>query len=289
MAESSQYNEEMASETVPITPVVSTSCSPEKREKESSNVSNVYARLSVPKAKTSFIDSNLTFQPKLNHLSLQLARRRSERMEEYQEKLQTASDLQMQKHYAQCTFKPIVSEKSAKLAIKLGSTFLSRQQLYMEKRQQLASEGDNLVKKRSKIVRSTALSTKNSKTITVCTSLKHPSIHLFIHPAAPLSMHPPPSTHPSIHLFIHPAAPLSTHPSTHPPIHPSIHPLIHLSIHLPLYPSIHLPIHPSIHPPIYPSVHPSICSSIHLFIHPSVHPSIYPCTYVAGFTETRCV
>lgn len=84
-------------------------------------------------------DRNLTFSPKLNPLSIRLAQERSEKLEEIQTKATISAAAKESKIYANCTFKPVMSEKSLQLAQNIEAGFLTRQQLHLKKKQKYVS------------------------------------------------------------------------------------------------------------------------------------------------------
>ena len=84
-------------------------------------------------------DENMTFSPKLNTLSIKLARERSERLEEVQIKAAELTAAKLAEFYSEYTFKPKVSEKSLKIAENLGIGFLTRQQIHQQKRKKMVS------------------------------------------------------------------------------------------------------------------------------------------------------
>lgn len=84
-------------------------------------------------------DQNLTFSPKLNPLSIRLAQERSEKLEEIQSKSTIAAAAKQSKIYANCTFKPVMSERSLQLAQNIEAGFLTRQQLHLKKKQKFVS------------------------------------------------------------------------------------------------------------------------------------------------------
>jgi tubulin monoglycylase TTLL3/8 len=79
-------------------------------------------------------DSELTFTPKLNETSLKLAKERGRRWKESYASRQAAQIAEQESVF---TFKPRVSLRSERIAQRLNSTFHSRQQRHLERRQQM--------------------------------------------------------------------------------------------------------------------------------------------------------
>jgi hypothetical protein len=90
--------------------------------------------------KKEYVDHNLTFSPKLNEVSLKLARRRSENLDSYQDRQQAFLEANRCRFDKEHTFKPVVSERSLLIVEKLGSTFHLRQQKHLEKKQKLQED-----------------------------------------------------------------------------------------------------------------------------------------------------
>ena len=82
-------------------------------------------------------DAELTFQPRLNALSVKLAQERAPRYQELQTKMAEMTAMKVAEVYSQYTFKPQVSERSMQIAENLGTNFLTRQQLHLERRQKV--------------------------------------------------------------------------------------------------------------------------------------------------------
>ena len=81
-------------------------------------------------------ESELTFAPKLNALSIKLAKERGEKMRNAT--LSRRPSYQNTEDEAIFTFKPRVSSNSAKIVQNLKTTFLDRQLLHMEKQKRKA-------------------------------------------------------------------------------------------------------------------------------------------------------
>lgn len=90
-----------------------------------------------------YFEKDFTFSPKLNEQSIKLAKERTAR-------LITADDdgnkefgrnSELQKIY---TFKPTVSPASVRIVQNLGTTFLARQQLHIERKQKLLEESQRI-------------------------------------------------------------------------------------------------------------------------------------------------
>ena len=79
-------------------------------------------------------ESELTFTPKLNETSLKLAKERGRRWKESYASRQAAQIAEQESVF---TFKPRVSIRSEQIAQRLNSTFHSRQQRHLERRQQM--------------------------------------------------------------------------------------------------------------------------------------------------------
>lgn len=83
-----------------------------------------------------------TFSPKLNALSLKLAHERAGRQEEVEARAAELAAARLNEFYSEYTFRPKVSERSMKIAENLGVGFLTRQEMYLQKRQKMVSEGE---------------------------------------------------------------------------------------------------------------------------------------------------
>ena len=81
-----------------------------------------------------------TFSPKLNALSLKLAQERAGRQEEVEARAAELAAARLNEFYSEYTFRPKVSERSMKIADSLGVGFLTRQEMYIQKRQKLVRE-----------------------------------------------------------------------------------------------------------------------------------------------------
>ena len=89
------------------------------------------ATRSYAQSRSPYVDPNLTFAPKLNAMSIRLARQRLERMAEEK----AHPDEQNKQHQSQTSFRPVMSLRSLRIAAKLGSSFMDRQQQHLEKKQ----------------------------------------------------------------------------------------------------------------------------------------------------------
>ena len=78
------------------------------------------------KNKESCCNSNHTFSPKLNALSLKLAQERAVRQEEVEARAAELAAARLNEFYSEYTFRPKVSERSMKIAEGLGVGFLTR-------------------------------------------------------------------------------------------------------------------------------------------------------------------
>ena len=82
-------------------------------------------------------ESELTFQPKLNAMSLKLAKERGpERLRSVMERRAAALYAETESNF---TFKPKVSSKSVRIVQNLKSTFMDRQNKHVEKQKQFVS------------------------------------------------------------------------------------------------------------------------------------------------------
>ena len=89
------------------------------------------ATRSYAQSRSPYVDPNLTFATKLNAMSIRLARQRLERMAEEK----AHPDEQNKQHQSQTSFRPVMSLRSLRIAAKLGSSFMDRQQQHLEKKQ----------------------------------------------------------------------------------------------------------------------------------------------------------
>ena len=89
------------------------------------------ATRSYAQSRPPYVDPNLTFAPKLNAMSIRLARQRLERMEEEKAR----PDEQNKPHQSQISCRPVMSLRSLRIAAKLSSSFMDRQQQHLEKKQ----------------------------------------------------------------------------------------------------------------------------------------------------------
>ncbi len=101
-----------------------------------SNTQSVFNRLCDHRPrKHPHYDENLTFCPKLNPVSRKLAQERSEKLDEIQSKAALVAATRIARIYADYTFKPVVSERSMRIAQNMGVEFLTRQEQHLQKRQ----------------------------------------------------------------------------------------------------------------------------------------------------------
>ena len=77
-------------------------------------------------------ECELTFAPKLNALSIKLAKERGE-------KVRSSSDKKTYYAADEFTFKPKVSSNSVKIVQQLKTTFMDRQQMHVEKQKRYVS------------------------------------------------------------------------------------------------------------------------------------------------------
>lgn len=77
-------------------------------------------------------ECELTFAPKLNALSIKLAKERGE-------KLRSGTEKRIANSSAEFTFKPKVSSNSVKIVQQLKTTFMDRQQMHVEKQKRYVS------------------------------------------------------------------------------------------------------------------------------------------------------
>ena len=91
-------------------------------------------------------DSEFTFAPKLNALSIKLAKERGEKITERKNYLSSA------RRDTEFTFKPKVSSNSARIMQHLKTSFMDRQQMHMEKQKRYVSDIFAMVKSYSCIL-----------------------------------------------------------------------------------------------------------------------------------------
>jgi len=99
-------------------------------------ISRSKTMISTPRTSSKTVlsfESELTFTPKLNALSIKLAKERGEKMRNSSSTRRSSS--QIAEEEATFTFKPQVSSKSVKIVQRLKTTFLDRQMQHMEKQQ----------------------------------------------------------------------------------------------------------------------------------------------------------
>jgi len=77
-------------------------------------------------------ECELTFAPKLNALSIKLAKERGE-------KLRSGTEKRIANASEEFTFKPKVSSNSVKIVQQLKTTFMDRQQMHVEKQKRYVS------------------------------------------------------------------------------------------------------------------------------------------------------
>ncbi len=102
---------------------------------------SVFDRLAGQKPQKSRIqDKNLTFCPKLNPISIRLAQERSDKMSKagLQKKSRT-------KTTEECTFQPVILERSSQLVRNMDVGFLTRQQNHLEKKEKFVSACNTLL------------------------------------------------------------------------------------------------------------------------------------------------
>lgn len=130
-----------------------------KREKPIDNlVSKPHATRTARRNLNEYFEKDLTFTPKLNEQSIKLAEERMARILHEQSDRDPGRTIDYQKLYS---FKPTVSPASLKIVQNLGTTFLARQQLHIERKQKLLEEAQRIPipllhrpKKQSKLVTS---------------------------------------------------------------------------------------------------------------------------------------
>ena len=113
-----------------------------------------------------YFDKDFTFSPKLNEQSIKLAKERTARLITADDSNKEFSrNSELQKVY---TFKPTVSPASVKIVQNLGTTFLARQQLHIERKQKLLEESQRIPipllhrpKKNSKLLLSSEATSEN--------------------------------------------------------------------------------------------------------------------------------
>ena len=115
-----------------------------------------------------YFDKDFTFSPKLNEQSIKLAKERTARLitnDDDNSNKEFSRSNELQKLY---TFKPAVSPASIRIVQSLGTTFLTRQQLHIERKQKLLEESQRIPipllhrpKKNSKLISSSENSPEN--------------------------------------------------------------------------------------------------------------------------------
>lgn len=89
-----------------------------------------------------YFERDFTFAPKLNEQSIKLAKERTARLiTSDDDNKEFSRNSELQKIY---TFKPTVSPASIKIVQNLGTTFLARQQLHIERKQKLLEEAQRI-------------------------------------------------------------------------------------------------------------------------------------------------
>lgn len=115
-----------------------------------------------------YFERDLTFAPKLNEQSIKLAKERTAKLvtNDDDNSKESSKINEIQKIY---TFKPIVSPASVKIVQNLGTTFLTRQQLHIERKQKLLEEAQRIPipllhrpKKNSKLLIASEVSSENT-------------------------------------------------------------------------------------------------------------------------------
>lgn len=114
-----------------------------------------------------YFERDFTFSPKLNEQSIKLAKERTARLITNDDSASKDfnRNSKLQKLY---TFKPAVSQASIRIVQNLGTTFLTRQQLHIERKQKLLEEARRIPipllhrpKKNSKLIPSSETSPEN--------------------------------------------------------------------------------------------------------------------------------
>lgn len=109
-----------------------------------------------------YFEKDFTFSPKLNEQSIKLAKERTARLitSDDDNIKEFSKNSELQKLY---TFKPTVSPASVRIVQNLGTTFLARQQLHIERKQKLLEEAQRIPipllhrpKKNSKLIMSSS-------------------------------------------------------------------------------------------------------------------------------------
>jgi len=115
-----------------------------------------------------YFERDFTFAPKLNEQSIKLAKERTARLvtNDDDNSKESSRITEIQKIY---TFKPTVSPASVKIVQNLGTTFLTRQQLHIERKQKLLEEAQRIPipllhrpKKNSKLLITSETSPENT-------------------------------------------------------------------------------------------------------------------------------
>ena len=113
-----------------------------------------------------YFEKDFTFSPKLNEQSIKLAKERTARLiTGDDDNKEFTRNNELQKLY---TFKPAVSPASVRIVQNLGTTFLTRQQLHIERKQKLLEEAQRIPipllhrpKKNSKLLLPSEVSPEN--------------------------------------------------------------------------------------------------------------------------------
>ena len=115
-----------------------------------------------------YFEKDFTFSPKLNEQSIKLAKERTARLitADDDNNKEFSRNSELHKLY---TFKPTVSPASVKIVQSLGTTFLARQQLHIERKQKLLEESQRIPipllhrpKKNSKLLLSSEASSESA-------------------------------------------------------------------------------------------------------------------------------
>ena len=133
-----------------------------------SKAQDITSRSQARRNLNEYFDKDFTFSPKLNEQSIKLAKERTARLitSDDDNNKEFSRNSELQKIY---TFKPIVSPASVRIVQNLGTTFLARQQLHIERKQKLLEESQRIPipllhrpKKNSKLLLSTEATSESA-------------------------------------------------------------------------------------------------------------------------------
>ena len=166
-----------------------------KRETQSDNLTQQQTAKTHCTARrnlSEYFERDFTFSPKLNEQSIKLAKERTARLitnDDDNSSKEFNRNSELQKLY---TFKPAVSQASIRIVQNLGTTFLARQQLHIERKQKLLEEARRIPipllhrpKKNSKLISSSETSPENPYKSFATESEENERLHLPPCPSTP--------------------------------------------------------------------------------------------------------